>query len=423
MRDGSASPLPGLEFRLFPLAMSESATAPPAVPAGPPDVTLLFGPLLLGVLLNTLLYGVLLVQSYIYYHRYQRDRPWFRYLVLYLLIMETANWVSDIGLIYEPLILRYGDQHLLLDSRTAALMRVFVGKPEALITSPVMLRPDAVMTVLISMPIQIFVAWRVRVITNSTILPAIICLLAIVALGGGISVTTMVTLRPNFSQFGEFHPEVITWLAASAACDVFLTGSLVISLWVRKGPRNNPISTDSYLNKIIRLTVQTGAITAAASLADMILYIAMPDSTMNFLIDFPLSKLYSNSLVSTLNTRPWREDVSNYDAPNVLFEQTPNGASSGPGFRSQGASQGSFSLTTRRSAYHPSGVSPIVNVTTQSLSVRDRSAGSGRDTDGENAATSDERKFDKFDSELGHGMPMRHFYPPPPPPPLNREAL
>jgi hypothetical protein len=28
--------------------------------------------------------------------------------VFYLVILETVNWVCDIGLIYEPLIIRYG---------------------------------------------------------------------------------------------------------------------------------------------------------------------------------------------------------------------------------------------------------------------------------------------------------------------------
>lgn len=102
--------------------------------------------------------------------------------------------------------------------------------------------------VLISTPIQLFIAWRVRVVTGSLLLPFMISLFAMCSLGrslyylsatiadlpciigGGISVTTIVTLRPRFAQFGQFHPEVITWLVSSATCDVFLTGSLVYSL-------------------------------------------------------------------------------------------------------------------------------------------------------------------------------------------------
>ncbi|KAJ6566035.1 hypothetical protein B0H19DRAFT_1257325 [Mycena capillaripes] len=299
-------------------------------PVAAPDVTLFFGPMLLGVLLNTLLYGVsdfhdvsmlidsflaqiMLVQAYLYY---ARDRTWFRYLVLYLTVIETVDWVCDVGLIYEPLIIRYAT-------------------PEALLVSPVMLRVDAVLTVLVSTPIQLFIGWRIQVVTNSYIFPVIICILAIISFGGGIATTTIVSLHPDFSSFPTFHPEVVTWLVSSAACDIILTASLVYSLWTRK---TNMPSTDTYINKIIRLTVQTGLITAAGAFLDMLFFLVRPNTTFNFLIDFALSKLYTNALISTLNARPWREQVSEHEAPNALFEQTPVG-------------RRSFSLVERRSAF------------------------------------------------------------------------
>ncbi|KAJ7175106.1 hypothetical protein C8R43DRAFT_975895 [Mycena crocata] len=284
-------------------------------PPGAPDVTKLFGPLLIGVLLNTLLYGVMAVQAYLYYHRYRSDRTWFRWMVAYLVLAETANWVCDVGLIYEPLIVRY-----------ATL--------EALQISPLLLRADAALTVLVSTPIQIFIAWRVHAVTQSYLLPSVIVLLAVVSFGGGLSVSTIVSLHPAYAEFGGFQPEVLTWLVSTCACDVFLTASLVYSLWIRK---TNIISTDSYINKIIRLAVQTGFITAAAAFLDLILFVTLPGTTFNFMVDFPLSKLYTNALISTLNARPWREGVSQHDAPNVLFEQTPG--------------RQSFSLVTRPSTY------------------------------------------------------------------------
>ncbi|KAF8157414.1 hypothetical protein K438DRAFT_1986533 [Mycena galopus ATCC 62051] len=311
-----------------------------APPASAPDVTLLFGPMLIGVLLNTMLYGAMAVQvhtashespphnpiatqAFLYYGRYRNDRPWFRYLVLYLVIIETANWVCDVGIIYEPLILRYG-------------------QPRALVMSPILLRTDAVLTVLVSTPVQLFIAWRVRVVTRAYILPTMIFILAMVSFGGGIATTTIVTLHPDFASFGHFRAEVITWLVSSTACDVVLTASLVYSLWTRK---TNMISTDSYINKIIRLSVQTGFITAAAALLDMVLYLTLPNSSVNFIFDFALSKLYTNALISTLNARPWQEHVSEHGAPNALFEQSNTGVTS-----LGGAQSTSFTLVQRRSS-------------------------------------------------------------------------
>ncbi|KAJ7081204.1 hypothetical protein B0H15DRAFT_953214 [Mycena belliarum] len=270
---------------------------------GAPDVTLLYGPMLIGVILNTLLYGFMLGLANTYYHRYKSDRRWFRYLILYLVVAETANWICGVGIIYEPLIIRYGTAHVLREA-------------------PVMLRSDAIFIALISTPIQFFIAWRIRALTGSSLVPLLICALGVVSLAGAAATSVLVSLHTKFADFTVAKPAILTWLVTTAACDVLLTSALVRSLWTRK--HMGAASDDSYLNKIIRLTVQTGAITASAALLDMILFLALPATTVNFMIDFPLSELYTISLISTLNARPQKDKGLPGDAqPNVLFDPSP----------------------------------------------------------------------------------------------------
>ncbi|KAJ7635306.1 hypothetical protein FB45DRAFT_911243 [Roridomyces roridus] len=309
-------------------ASSMSTASPTPDPAGSPpapDVELLFGPFLIGLLLNTTLYGVMLVQMLMYFTRYKRDPRWFRWLAIYLLVAETANVVFDIGLVYEPLIFRYGTLRVLT-------------------ISPLMLRPDAAVTVAISTPIQLFIAWRVKVLTQKSLIPALISILAIASLAGGISVTVNVSLHPEYADFPNFNPYVITWLSTTAACDVCLSAALIYSLYTRKtgvGP------TDRYVDRIIRLTVQTGSITAVTALLDLLVFLLKPNTTLNFIWDFPLSKLYTNALLSTLNARPWHEE-SPRDTMNVLFEQTPVIESTGESFSTSSASGLPLELRRRR---------------------------------------------------------------------------
>ncbi|KAF7376928.1 hypothetical protein MSAN_00110600 [Mycena sanguinolenta] len=304
------------------------------------NVTLLFGPMLIGVLLNTMLYGVMAVQAFIYYSRSKTDRPWFRYLVLYLVVADTANWVCDVGLIYEPLIILYGQL-------------------EALTISPLLLRADAILTVPVSTPVQLFIAWRILVVTRSYVLPGLIFILAMVSLAGGVATTIVVSIHPAFASFSHFRTEVAIWLISSTVCDIVLTASLVHSLasfylltarwtltnldaqWTRK---TNIVATDGYINKIIRLSVQTGSITAAAALLDLIFFLAIPKTSFNFMVDFPLSKLYTNALISTLNARPWQEHISQHEAPNALFEQ------SNMDVRSVTVGQTNFAVVKRRTS-------------------------------------------------------------------------
>ncbi|KAJ7798965.1 hypothetical protein B0H14DRAFT_2617456 [Mycena olivaceomarginata] len=286
----------------------------PRLASPPHNVTRGLGPLLIGVLLNTMLYGILIVQAFLYYSRYtsQANFEIVFIKVLYLFIVETANWTTKYrandnpakpqALSISPFMLRLGKNSI-----------VFLCNAEGLLSPDAV---DAILTVAISLPVQLFIAWRIRVLTHSSIMPVIITILALVAFAGGLAMTTMVSLHPDFASFYRLRPAAITWLVSSAACDITLTVSLVFSLWTRKSNvmnvitestdsyvvkifQANVVSTDSYLNKLIRLTVQTGVITATAALLDMILVLAVPDHPYNFVVDLTLSKLYTISLITS----------------------------------------------------------------------------------------------------------------------------
>jgi len=292
-------------------------------------VELLFGPMLIGIFLNVLLYGALVVQMFIYYQTYTEDASWIRYFMLYLFLMETVNSVFDIAIIYEPLIVLFGSHR-------------------ALINSPKFLPADAITTVAISTPVQIFMAWRIKVITGSLLLSSIICFLAVASFGGGVSTTVIVTLNPEFAKFSEFHPEVVTWLTSSALCDVFLTVYLVYSLYSRRTGG----AVDDHINRVIRLTMQTGILTTIFALLDVFLFLFVPNGTLMFIWDFPLSKLYTNSLISTLNARAgWQNLSGNRHLPNALFRDSEqsNGYGRSPGSR------------TARIASHPQAIALELN--------------------------------------------------------------
>ncbi|KAJ6594669.1 hypothetical protein B0H19DRAFT_1096390 [Mycena capillaripes] len=264
-------------------------------------VELLFGPLLIGVLLSTAVYGIMCVQMLLYYQAYKKDLRWIRYFMLYLFFAETVNLLFEIGIIYEPLIIRYGT-------------------PQAVITSPLLFPGDAISIVMVSTPIQLFTAWRISVISGSIVLSLLISVLSIVSFGGALLVTIFTSIRNEFREFQSFSSAVIVWLICSAVCDVLIAIALTYSLATRK---TGFTAVDGQINRIIRLTVQTGAITAIAALADLILFLALPDTTLNFIPDFPLSKLYTVCLLSTLNARArGRSEDVEQRLPNALFKES-----------------------------------------------------------------------------------------------------
>jgi len=176
------------------------------------------------------------------------------------------------------------------------------------------------MTSLISTSAQFFIARRIRIISRSTVIPLVICFLGICALAGGIALSICVALVPQYVRFLEFKGAIITWLAASALADILITITLTWTLIKRK---TGIKETDDKVAKIIRLTLHTGFLTATLAIADVVVFLIVPHTTLNFIWDLPLSKMYTNALLSTLNARSaWNGLQASgpiSDNQNVLF--------------------------------------------------------------------------------------------------------
>jgi len=88
----------------------------------------------------------------------------------------------------------------------------------------------------------------------------------------------------DYSMKAKLHGPALTWLLSSAIADVIITSSLAIDLSRRKsgfGP------TDDVIRKIIRLTIQTGFITAFFTVLDVVSFLAGP-RTMVYIIFIPI---------------------------------------------------------------------------------------------------------------------------------------
>ncbi|KAE9397174.1 hypothetical protein BT96DRAFT_1020955 [Gymnopus androsaceus JB14] len=243
-----------------------------------PELSLLIGPFVVGTYLNAILYGVLLVQANIYYSTCKGDKVWVRYLVLFLIIAETVNAITDFELTWQPLIAENGTSR-------------------ALEVSPTGLRAEPVVTSTISTLVEIFMAWRIRKLISSNLLFGLITFLAISSLVGGVSSTILVSLMPDYSQFVKFQWAIMTWLISSAMADIVIAISLVVYLVKSKG---NFKATDTVIDRIIRVTVQTGALTSIAAISDLLTFVLDSHSTLQFIWDLPMAKLYTISLLSSL---------------------------------------------------------------------------------------------------------------------------
>ncbi|KAF7312910.1 hypothetical protein MKEN_00975400 [Mycena kentingensis (nom. inval.)] len=248
----------------------------------------LLGPMLVGALLNTILFGVMCGQMFTYFQRFPNDLPWIRLFIIYLLLVEIAVVVVEAGIIYEPMVLNFG------------LAKALEKHPRPEVAfGNVVLPADPILITLVSTPIQVFTAWRIRVVTTSHILPIAICVLSAVSFGAGIFLTVMVATQPAFRAFHSFSTETTVWLVSSAVCDVLIAGGMAHALVTRK---TGFTEVDGHINRIVRMSIETGSATAIAAIIDVVLASTLR-GTANFIVEFPLSTLYTCSLLAMLNSR------------------------------------------------------------------------------------------------------------------------
>jgi len=241
----------------------------------------LTGPMLIGTVLNGLLYGMILSQCLNYFVAYgKRDRLPIKLLVSFLLLADTVNFAFDVAFTYRYTITLFGNF-------------------EAVALSNWVFNTDPVMVVIISSTVQSFFAWRVARLTGYKWIGILLGLSAFAQFLCGLGTAIGCSIVKEFLRFQEFRVVVIIWLVLSAVTDIAITGILS---WYLHSHRTGFSSTNDIISRLIRITVQTGLITTIWAIVDLIVYLSFSNS-LHLIFNIPLCKLYTISLLSTLNTR------------------------------------------------------------------------------------------------------------------------
>ena len=241
---------------------------------------LIQGPFLIGIMINVLLLGVLVLQVYLYFVTYKDDKRWMKLFIWVLFLLDFFNTIFLVIYIYDRLIINFGN-----DEKAATENWVF--------------STDPVLAGLITAMVQGFFAWRVKVITSSYWAVGAICICAAGNFAGALASCIYSTFITNFIDFISFENVVILWLAASALADIIIACVLV---WHLRTLRTGFTATDDVINRVIRLTLQTGLLTAICATINLIIFCSV-SSGIYLIFNIPLPKLYTNSLLSSLNSR------------------------------------------------------------------------------------------------------------------------
>ncbi|KAJ7100793.1 hypothetical protein B0H15DRAFT_817319 [Mycena belliarum] len=252
------------------------------------------GPMLIGVTINVLLMGVIVMQAYEYFTSYKRrDDRYLKSLVVFVFCANILNTGFAVADVYLALINHFGDvQYLTVSTWLFVTDPVIVGT--------------------VACSVQMFFAWRVQVLTGRWYLGLLTASLALGQLICAMLMAWKCHQYPAWADFVKFTDLIIAWMTTTILVDVTIT---IILVWYLRRHKTGLEGTDQVVDRLIRLTVQTGMLTSVWALLDLVLFLTQPTDASHLIFQIPMVKMYTNSLMSSLNSRP---------KPKVFSEVTDN---------------------------------------------------------------------------------------------------
>ncbi|SJK98192.1 uncharacterized protein ARMOST_01453 [Armillaria ostoyae] len=252
------------------------------VPAGYP-IARLSGPLIVASLLHWGLFGTLSVQLYLYYLAFPKDRNFTKYLVYGVYIVEFVQTILVSHDVFATFGYGFGDIEALTEVHFNWLI------------IPIMSAAAAGVG-------QGFYAYRIFILSRSRTVPAFVVCLSLTSSMGAI-ITGVYSFQANdITKLNNRKTSIVVgiWCGASALCDVVI--AICMTYYLTR--RNTSFrQTRILITKLIRLTIETGSVTAVVALLTLILFFAFPGETFYGTPAFIMPKLYANTIYMVLNSR------------------------------------------------------------------------------------------------------------------------
>ncbi|KAI0263171.1 hypothetical protein BC834DRAFT_971459 [Gloeopeniophorella convolvens] len=270
------------------------ATPPPP----PSNIAEITAPLLLGIIWNWTLYGALVVQLYVYSYNFPDDRRFIKVLVYSVFILETVQTALTGADAYYWFISGFGNFE--------RLSRPFASEYDVPIVGAI-----------ISLTVQFFFAYRIWVISKRSLwICILICLASVTDAVGALIGGIRTAIVGQFFKGGELKTDALVSVIGSVVCDALIASTMTFLLLRQKS--SITLSGGHTLTKIVRLTIETNMLTCALSISALLTVTIFPEKNWFTCPTAILGKLYSNTLLVSLNNRISLREESNTHVSTIV---------------------------------------------------------------------------------------------------------
>ncbi|KAJ7480010.1 hypothetical protein B0H11DRAFT_2233578 [Mycena galericulata] len=263
--------------------MLESATSTDPSKLGEQFI-LFTGPLFVGLILDWMLQGTLIIQLYLYYIANRKDPILLQVVVYGVFVLDTIQTVFATAETWDMLVVNWGNTNIVAHPFWAGgVLPMLSG--------------------LISFCVQSFFAWRIYTLKRT---PLVLCVSTAIVSVSCVQVIAAIIESAQFvlntTNLARIYPKHYVWLSGTLVADVMITASLVGVLWGVKGSTHFE-STDRMIMRLIVLTIEVGALTTIVAGAELAISKLFPEYFLYEVPAFILGKLANNSLLVSLNAR------------------------------------------------------------------------------------------------------------------------
>ncbi|EGN94126.1 hypothetical protein SERLA73DRAFT_188712 [Serpula lacrymans var. lacrymans S7.3] len=231
------------------------------------------------------LYGLTTTQAYLYWFNYPKDSWWTKLLVLFLWVLNTAHTVGVCHNCYYHLITAMFNLEMLLRNVWSLGMTVVIW----------IIVFATVMSYYIKMIFQLSSARFRWWLTGAMTIPFVL------ALGFGLDAAVRMFLAANVEVLLQFSQNtILPAFIMLVITDSFVTGFLCILLY-RK--RTEFKRTRHIVNTLIIYAASRGLVSTATSLTMALVLAIRPSTIWYSAAEFAIVGIYTNSLMTMLNTR------------------------------------------------------------------------------------------------------------------------
>ncbi|KAF7292212.1 hypothetical protein MIND_01248600 [Mycena indigotica] len=282
------------------MSAASMASMPYTMAAATLDNTL--GAVFLGVVISCILYGISVLQVYLYYHFYPSDSLLHKCSVTFLFFLDSLHLALTVSAAYHYAVTGFGHE--------AGLQEVVW-----------QIKLGVAVNVVVILLVQSLYAYRVVLLSgyHQGVLGYLVCAVVISGFAVGIVLAYETYTVNTWADTADIAWAIYACFSASTTIDVVLSGAMCYYLKKSQGAER---VLNSRISTLMQYTLSCGVFTSACSVACLFSFILMSNNLIFISLTFILTRLYANSFMAMLNARARRRPTQ-APAPSGPHPSTP----------------------------------------------------------------------------------------------------